>query len=144
MLNIFFGDFSTGRLLRLPYLGYITLLIVLWIGFIFATVLAIGAAEHLMGGDLAEAQATIMSSLGIPYMIILGLVLLALFVASFNMMAKRARDIGLPGWTCVVGIMIVIWLVSFLVSDEAGSGISAIVSFALLLVPSNTFGGNKT
>ena len=144
MLKIYFGEFSDGRLLRLPYLGYIILLIVLWFGFIVATVVAIGAAEHLMGGNLVEAQAIVMNSLGIPYLIVLGLVLLALFVASFNMMAKRARDMGLPGWVSVVGVMIVIWLVSFLVSDEAGSGVSTIVSFALLLIPSNTFGGNRT
>lgn len=143
MFKIYFGEFSDGRLLRLPYLGYIILLIVLWIGFIIATVVAIGAAEHLMSGNLAEAQAVIMNSLGIPYLIILGLVLLALFVASFNMMAKRARDTGLPGWVFVVGVMIVIWLVSFFVSDKAGSGLSSIVGLALLLIPSNTFGKNK-
>ena len=143
MFKFYFGDFSNGRLLRLPYLGYIVLLIILWIGFIFATVAAIGAAEHILGGDLAEAQAVLTKSLGIPYMIILGLVLLALFVASFNMMAKRARDMGLPGWMFVIGFLIVIWLVSFYVSDNAGSGLSSIVGLALLLLPSNTFGGNK-
>ena len=144
MFKIYFGEFSNGRLLRLPYLGYTLLLIAVFVGFIFGTIMLMGAAETMMGGDLAGAQQTLMNSLGIPYMIILGLVVLALFVASFNMMAKRARDIGLPGWTFVVGFIIISGLLSYFISENAGNGLSTIVGLALLLVPSNTFGGSRT
>ena len=139
MFKIYFGEFANGRLLRLPYLGYSILIIILWIGFVIATIVAIGAAEHLMGGNLAEAQAMLTKSLGIPYMIILGLVFIAMLVASLNMMAKRARDMGLPGWIFVIVVFIASGLLSYYASDKAGSGLSSIVGFALLLIPSNTF-----
>jgi len=143
MLKIYFGEFSDGRLLRLPYLGYTLLMVAVFIGFVFGTIILMGAAETMMGGDLAGAQQTLMTALGIPYMTILGVIVLGVLVGSLNVMAKRVRDIGLPGWMFVLGFMIVSFLVSGFISESASNGLSTIVGFGLLFIPSNTFGGNK-
>lgn len=44
-----------GRLGRLQYLGYSLLLSLLLFGFVLAFVLAIGAGEHIIGGDIPQA-----------------------------------------------------------------------------------------
>ncbi|MBW2208518.1 MAG: hypothetical protein JRG79_16550, partial [Deltaproteobacteria bacterium] len=56
MIKALFGDVKTGRLMRLQYLGYSLLLSLLMFGFGLAIVLAIGAGEHIIGGDLQQAQ----------------------------------------------------------------------------------------
>lgn len=84
MINTYFGAFATGRLPRLPYLGYNVLIVVLLMAFVMATVLMMGLAENIMGGDLADAQQTIMASLGMPYMIILGLFIFVIVVAGLR------------------------------------------------------------
>ena len=56
MLKTYFGEWGEGKLQRLPYLGYHILLMFLIIVIIFAGIFAVGAAENLMGGDLATAQ----------------------------------------------------------------------------------------
>ena len=143
MFKIFFGEFSNGRLLRLPYLGYTLLATAVFAGFVFGTIMLMGAAETMMGGDLAGAQQTLMNVLGIPFMIILGVVVLGLLVGLLNVMAKRVRDIGLPGWTFVLGFMVVSFIFSEFISVSASNGLSTIVGFGLLLTPHNSFGGNK-
>ncbi len=56
MFKVLFGDITNGRLMRLPYLGYSLLLTLLVIGFGLAIVLAIGVGEHIVGGNLQDAQ----------------------------------------------------------------------------------------
>ena len=143
MMNVYFGNFSNGRLLRLPYLGYSLLLMALLVAFIFGTILIMGAAENMMGGDLGNAQSVLMENLGIPYMIILGIVVISIIVASLNLMAKRVRDIGLPGWIVVLAFIVISALISRYVSNSASNGFSTLVGLALLFVPSDTLGGNR-
>jgi len=57
-----------------------------------------------------------------------------------NIMAKRIRDIGLPGWITVFGVMILEGIVSVVISEESGSSLHTVVWLLLVLVPSNTLG----
>jgi len=143
MINTYFDEFATGRLARLPYLGYNILLVVVLIAFVAATVLLMGMAETVMGGELAMAQQKIMGALGMPYMIILGLFLLALVFAGLNVMAKRLRDIGFRGWLTVGLFLLVSVVISQVISQGASSSFSTIVGFALLLVPGDTIKWNN-
>jgi len=143
MIDVYFGNFANGRLLRLPYFGYSVLLVFLLFGFMLGTVILMGAAENMMGGDLADAQSMLMETLGIPYMIILGILVFVTIIASLNIMAKRVRDIGLPGWLVVLAFIIISALISQFVSVSASNGLSTVVGLGLLLIPSNTFGGNR-
>ena len=98
MIKSLFGDVKTGRLMRLQYLGYSLLLSLLMFGFGLAILLAIGAGEHIIGGDLQQAQDRLREMFSLPLMILFAVVIPLLVFIGVNMMAKRIRDIGLPGW----------------------------------------------
>ena len=135
MIKALFGEVKTGRLMRLQYLGYSLLLSLLMFGFGMAVVLAIGASEHIIGGDLQQDQLREMFTL--PVMLVMAVVMpLFVFIGS-NIMAKRIRDIGLPGWWMVLAIFVVSGVVSYMISDEISGGLNTLIWVVLLLVPSN-------
>lgn len=139
MFKVLFGDITDGRLRRLQYLGYSLLLVLLMFGFALAVVMAIGAGEHLIGGDLQQAQDKLREWFTLPFMIVFGLVLFLLLFAHMNITAKRIRDIGLPGWWALLGIAVLTGVVSAAVSNQAGSGLSNLIWLALLLIPGDAF-----
>ena len=112
MFKTLFGDITDGRLRRLQFLGYSLFLVLLMIGFGLAVVMAIGAGEQLIGGDLQQAQDKLREWFTLPFLIVLGLVLFVLLFAHLNITAKRIRDIGLPGWWTVLGIAVLTGVVS--------------------------------
>ena len=140
MLTALFGDITNGRLQRLPFLGYSVLVTLLFFGFVFAVVFAIGAGEKLIGGDLQQAQDTLAQALGIPFIIVFALFMAVMLFVQMNLMAKRIRDMGLPGWWVVLVLVIVSGVVGSMVSEQAGGGLNSVVFLVLLLVPSNAFG----
>ena len=109
MFRTYFGDLRTGRLTRLPFLGYLLLLSVLF------TLFGMGIAFGL---------------------------------AKWNLIAKRIRDMGLPGWWVLLIIVLadaaLAWVMS--ASGEPLSRtypihamISGLVTFGLLFIPSGLF-----
>lgn len=140
MKNVYFGEFTDGRLKRLQFLGYALLLAALVLGFMFAVVLAIGAGEHLIGGDLQQAQNKLRDWFGLPATIIVILFALAAFVAKLNIMAKRIRDMGLSGWWIVLALLLVTGGTSATTSEQTGSAVFCVFTILLVLIPSNTFG----
>ena len=137
MFKAFFGDITNGRLLRLSYLGYSLLLGLLVIGFGLAIVLAIGAGEHLIGGDLQQAQDKLREWFTLPFFIVFGLVSALFFFAGLNIMSKRIRDTGLPGWWIVLAIIVLEVIASSIISEQAGSSLHMLIWIALLLIPTN-------
>jgi len=136
MIKALIGDVRAGRLKRLQYLGYSLLLSLLALGFGLAIALAIGAGEHIIGGDLEQAQNKLRGMFTLPLMIVFAVVVpLFMFIGS-NIMAKRIRDIGLPGWWMVLAVFVASGIVSYLFSENAGSGLSTLVWVVLVLVPS--------
>ena len=149
-----FGEVGSGRLNRMQYLGYLFLLTVLMFLAIFGAILLVGAAEQMAGGNLQDIQAAVAEKLGIPAMIGF-LVLASVFTfASLNITAKRLRDMGLPAWPTVLGIVIVGVVIGILFPGEmvtrngvqqlqpsmVSSTYQAIIFLVLSLVPGNTFG----
>ena len=65
MLIALTGDINTGRLMRLQYLGYSLLVVLFVFGFVLLTILAIGAGEHILGGDFQECQAQLRQGSGL-------------------------------------------------------------------------------
>jgi len=137
MITTLFGDIASGRLARLPFLGYLLLLAALVIGFAFVVGLMIGAAEQLIGGDLQQAQAKLAEWLSLPFMIVLGLVVAAITFAGANIEAKRFRDIGLPGWWSVFAVILVTAAFSVAVSPQASNALHGLITLALLLIPTD-------
>ena len=144
MFRVLFGEISSGRLLRLPYLGWSVLVGVLGLAIAIGIGLAIGVAEQIVGGDLQSAQTQLTQQFGIPAIILVFALYAVLLFASLNVMAKRLRDIGLPGWWAVVAIAIIGMLISAVASQEVASGVNFLVWIALLLVPTGLFGGRST
>jgi uncharacterized membrane protein YhaH (DUF805 family) len=137
MIKTFFGDITDGRLARLPYLGHWLLLALAVLVLLFGIGAAIGVGEHLIGGDLQQAQAKLREWFTVPFFVVFGLVAAVLLFAGANLTAKRIRDIGLPGWWSVLAIALLVGLVSGAVSEQAGSGVQLAIWLALVLVPTN-------
>jgi len=72
-------------------------------------------------------------------MVVFGLVLVLFAFAGANIMAKRIRDIGLPGWWSVLAIVVLTGVVSVVISAQVGNGLYLPISLALLLIPTDAF-----
>ncbi len=144
MLTVLFGSITKGRLMRLPYLGYCLFLVLSAIGLGVIIVLAIGAGEHIIGGDLLQAQDKLREWFTVPFLMIFGLSLMLLVYAGVNITVKRIRDIGLPGWWVMLAIIILGSIVSFTISKSASSGLYNLIWILLLLIPSNTLSRENT
>lgn len=139
MLNTLIGDIKNGRIVRLQFLGYTVMLSLILFAFVLLVIFIFGAGEHLLGGNLKTAQDQLSGWFALPFILILGvLVMLFIFIlASINLMAKRIRDIGLPGWWSVLIFVILEAVVSSYISQQAGSGLHILTWLLLIFVPSN-------
>ena len=100
-------------------------------------ILAIGAGEHILGGNLQEAQDQLRQWFTLPFMLVFGVFMAAVAFVGFNLMAKRLRDIGVPGWWSVLAIMVLGMIISASVSEQAGGTFHTVIWVILLFVPSN-------
>lgn len=139
MLQILFGDIKFGRLTRLPYFIYSLLFNFVVIGIGIGVVLSIGAGEQIISGDIQQAQQKILSMFSGPFLLLFLVVTILLVLSWYNLMAKRIRDIGIPGWWAVLVIVILESIISVNISGKASSGIHTLIWIVLLLIPSNTF-----
>lgn len=136
MLKIFWGEVRTGRLKRLPYVAcFVTLNVLLGL-LLFAGVMLMGFDETLLEGGAEQIQKAFADNLSMPVMLIGGLLVMFCTLASMNIMAKRLRDIGLPGWWSTLGIALLSLILSFQVAGSIGDGFQLLVLLALLLLPS--------
>ncbi|SFV90036.1 hypothetical protein MNB_SV-4-1216 [hydrothermal vent metagenome] len=169
MWQVYFGQWQSGRLKRLPYLGYDVLLMVL--GFVIVMgmfLLAGGSMEGMLGMD----PTAFLESMGLFVIFGIFIVFIALGVANLNIMAKRFRDMGLPAWGMVAGTILVSIVLNLLFPSQqmevntavvdmngalstAGSmhastgsivteGFNLFVFLCLVLIPSDTFGNKNT
>ncbi|WP_457668355.1 DUF805 domain-containing protein [Thiolapillus sp.] len=157
MFKALFGDVSNGRLARLSYLGYALLITAIMFGIMFGVAALAGMAEQVMNGDLQQIQTTLGGKLGLPLMLFMAIIMLALGFASLNIAAKRIRDMGLWGWTTLLILAVIGGVVGFLFPGEttmingvaqmapsaASSALQAIVLLCLLFIPSNAFGSKS-
>jgi len=152
MFNTYFGSVTSGRLLRLPFVGYIILLNVVFIALMLGGAASLGVAENMVGGDLTQAQQMLSEKFGIPAMIIIAIIIFGVLFATLNLKAKRIRDMGLPGWKTLLAAWAALIVIAIIVSmvfgantettEQITSIVSSIAILALIFIPSNTF--NKT
>jgi len=171
MLKTYFGEWGTGKLQRLPYLGYHVLLIVLVMAIVFGSIMLVSTMENLMSGSIAETQIMIMEKFGILGVIGILLLIFVTILGQVNILGKRLRDIGLPVLWTILGIIVVSMVLNVIfpphevtmaaASVQATDGTATavatstttaslivqifdtIVFLCLILIPSNTF-RNKT
>jgi uncharacterized membrane protein YhaH (DUF805 family) len=170
MLKTYFGEWGSGKLQRLPYLGYHILLMVLVVAVIFAGIFAVGATENLMGGDLEATQKLLADKFGIIAIIFIAALMFIAMLGQINILGKRIRDMGLPVLWTILGIIVLSLVLNLLfppqevtmnalaVQSDNVKAVTAnatvtttnmivqifdlLVFLCLVLIPSNTF-GNK-
>jgi len=171
MFKIYFGEWGSGKLQRLPYLGYHILLMVIVFAVIFGGIFAVGASESIIAGNLADTQAMLMDKFGL--LAILGIVAL-MFIAMIgqvNILAKRIRDMGLPVLWTILGIIVLSLILNVIfppqevamsatavqTANGSATAVAAssttsnmivqmfdmVIFLCLIFIPSNTF-SNKT
>lgn len=167
MLKIYFGEWGSGKLQRLPYLGYYILLMVLVMLIIVGGIFAVGAGESIMGGNIAATEDLLMAKFGAVALFGIVVIMFLAMLGQLNILGKRIRDMGLPALWTILGI-IAISLILNVIFPPQEAAISAaavhtaegsattvaasttttsmvvqaydiIVFLCLLLIPSNTF-----
>lgn len=124
-LRIFFGDWIGGRLGRVPFL---LASLAIW-----AVLLLAGAAA---GPIVPEDPGAEVGSGTLVLIFLFALLSLVAMAASFNIAAKRLRDIGLPGWWTLLGLTVLSTVLLVTVPAYSYPWFSILVFAALCLVPS--------
>lgn len=142
MLRAFFGGLIDGRLARLPFLGLWVLLWVLVFLYGAGIAFGIGVAEPLIFDGPAAARGVLLGHLGASALALLGFGCLLFVLAQLNLLAKRIRDMGLPGWS----VLLVMALLSAALAYTLPAGSApldpdtqGLLILALLLIPSGLF-----
>jgi uncharacterized membrane protein YhaH (DUF805 family) len=143
MLKVYFAEFTNGRLSRIQYLGYAVFLVALMLAIGIGLGATAGIAEHMMGGELQEAQSKLANKYGGIVTVLVMLLFLLLLVAKLNIMAKRIRDIGLSGWWLVLAVVVLAGLASQLHTEQTGGAVIGLASLLLMLIPGGTFDKNS-
>ncbi|HEX6142815.1 MAG TPA: DUF805 domain-containing protein [Geminicoccaceae bacterium] len=134
MRRVFFGELREGRLARMPFLAWTILLMLLVIGFGLLFGAALGVAGTAVG-DEADVEAAIEALFSGPLLVLLTLIGLVILFVHYNLIAKRARDIGLPGWWTVAAVFLLSGFAGALLSETAVGLINGAIGLALLLLP---------
>jgi uncharacterized membrane protein YhaH (DUF805 family) len=142
VLTTLFGDLASGRLKRLPYLGYTLLLILAGTVFIFVLASTLGGFEDLYGGDFEQTRKAIRDRITLPALFAFVTAMVLMGFASFNLLAKRLRDTGLPGWKSVLAMTVAALLLTIFVSQRFNDILQALISLALFVIPSDAFAGD--
>ncbi len=106
MKDIYFGEWKSGKLKRLPYLGYYFLMFFLFALVVFGGIFLLGGVQNMMSGNMSAMSDTLKSGGGMAVGLLFMIVFIAFVAGQFNIFAKRIRDMGLPVLWTVVGIII--------------------------------------
>ncbi len=139
MFRRIFGEITGARLSRLPYFGYTVLLTAVLVVVVFAIVASIAGLENMSQGNITAIEKRFAERTGGPFVIAFMLFMLGLLFAHFNLMAKRLRDIGFPGWPGVLVIFVGIAALSAVIGEEYAGTINTLVWLVLVLIPGNAF-----
>lgn len=139
MIKDYVFDILNGRL---GVLRFGIMWIVLTILPIVSMIILFGgvrAAADVMDFSFNEIQEMLLRAFGvIPFVFLLLLSLLFAFV-QLNIIAKRARDAGLPGWLTAVIIGCLFGGASQFANGEHAGGFGLLLILILALIPTDTF-----
>jgi uncharacterized membrane protein YhaH (DUF805 family) len=148
MFRAYFSDLRTGRLARLPFLGFLLLLSVLFVLYGLGIAFGAGLTEHLIRPDFLTAPADLLEQIDVATLALLGPLVLVFGCAKANLLAKRIRDMGLPGWRTLLVIAIAAAGLGYAMhasgvplreSLPIHRMIGGLLSLGLLLIPSGLF-----
>lgn len=139
MLKDYFGDFATGRVKSGQFIALWLILFVAFVAFGVLVGFGIGIAEQLLGGSVLDAQLALRTNIGPYAILIIFAVCCAFMVAKLNIIAKRIRDTGLPGWLTTV-VFAGLFSGSVQVAGEVTTGsITMILLLVLAFIPTDAF-----
>ncbi len=104
MFADYFTGLSDGRLRSGPFIIRWLILLAVFFGIAIGIGAAIGGIERIMGGSVAALRTILAENLGGPVAVLVLLMILVFVFAHLNITAKRARDVGLPGWLTAIVI----------------------------------------
>jgi uncharacterized membrane protein YhaH (DUF805 family) len=130
MLKVYFGEWGSGRLKRLPYLGYYVLLMVIMMAIVLGGIASIGFAEMKSGIDIAATQAVLVEKFGVVFVFGAIFLVITMVIAQLNILAKRIRDMGLPAMWTILGIIAVSMVLNILFPAQVTTISTAVVQSA--------------
>jgi uncharacterized membrane protein YhaH (DUF805 family) len=130
-----FGELREGRIGRLRYLGYS--IFVALSAFLFSVGLGLvtGVTERVAGIEGAPMRSAVTENFAGMWILLFFAIGMTIFFINANLMAKRARDIGLSGWTTVAVILVISMIISLVMPEYVAGGYNLLVWIALLLIP---------
>lgn len=137
MIKDYWGEFANGRLAGKRFFILWIILIIAIVVFGLVVGASIGLAEKLIGGNIAEAQAHLRENFSLPAIVIVAVIGILALVAKLNIIAKRARDIGLPGWISAVVIAGLVGGATQYSHSTTGGGLGMMILIILALIPTD-------
>lgn len=145
-MNIFgtlFGNLRHGTLHRVPFFWYIAGLWAIGGATVMAIVVGLDINQPTNGITPEQAGQAVRDALGPVAHSVLAVLAALLVFAQINMMAKRLRDTGLPGWITLLAVMVVTGLVSGFIGSGIGGLMNILFWLALLFTPPGLFARKK-
>jgi uncharacterized membrane protein YhaH (DUF805 family) len=137
MVRDYFGDFANGRLKSIPFMVRWLVLLAIFFGVLIGIGAAIGITERLAGGDVEALQRELAQNLGGPFAIAMLVFLVLVLIANLNIIAKRARDVGLPGWLTAIGIAGLSGGISQVAGPTGTGGLGLLLLIVLTFLPTD-------
>jgi uncharacterized membrane protein YhaH (DUF805 family) len=103
----------------------------------------LGVSEHVVGGNIQEAQAILRERFSTIFGISLATKFALFGYALLNIMAKRIRHIGLPAWPVIVVVIVASGMAAQFAGYNVQQGLSTAELLALLLIPGSAFGQRR-
>ncbi|MBW3138741.1 DUF805 domain-containing protein [Ferrimonas balearica] len=132
------GETGSGQLARLPFLVFTMglLLLLMALGYAISERVRHYAQQHPTAPDqLTELTAALTG----PGVILALLALLLITLTGLNLMSKRLRHMGLPGWPTTVALCLLTIAIGYGWSLPGANGFQLLVWLALVLTPGQWF-----
>jgi uncharacterized membrane protein YhaH (DUF805 family) len=137
MFKDYCSEGSNGRLTSIPFLIRWLALLAIFFVLLIGLGAAIGLTERIVGGDLEALRQRLTSNLGGPVAILLLIAFLVFAFANLNIIAKRARDVGLPGWLTAIVIGALSGGATQVTGQAATGGLGVVLLLILAFLPTN-------
>lgn len=134
-----FGDITSGTVHRVRFFWSILSLVLVALAGVIAVGTLFGLDVDMTGLTAVERQAAVTEALGLIGLVLLVGVGVVVLFAQLNLMAKRVRDTGLPGWTVLAAVILLTAAVSGFVSQNVAGLVNLAFWLALLFTPPGVF-----
>ncbi|WP_418904864.1 DUF805 domain-containing protein [Ferrimonas balearica] len=132
------GETRSGQLARLPFLLFTMSLLLLLMGLGYA--ISERVRHYVQQHPTAPDQLTeLTAALTGPGVILALLAVLLITLAGLNLMSKRLRHMGLPGWPTTLALSLLTVAIGYGWSLPGANGFQLLVWLVLTFTPGNLF-----